>query len=275
MKITHLEKRLAEYAETSGFGRVITVDANNLLSYFLYYDQSMLQKGGYLKQAIETMKNGKALLKPPKEIKIYGKGGVYVPPEHLQKHGISKEDFLKYLGVDINKGLCLVHKSIISSENRLFTQLHETIHARDNVNGFKYFESGSPECQAYEVLTDTRNLMFAPFVFPESCFDFSVPFNQQKIFSSYVALNNQNMHALRNATRGFDPRVDRGEILEKLSVHLDWTHGRGIQDVLLKAPAYSAEFSKDIRREAVRTVLDNLITIEENSRLPSVVPREI
>ena len=268
-----IEERLEIHAKQAGLGKVMTVD-DNALAYLLYHDHTMHpEEGEYLREEIAARKTGKTLIRPSlKEIGLYAKAGVFIPAEELLQCGISHDEFLKYFGIDINKGLALVNGSIPEKENRLHTQIHETIHSRDYLNGLKHLEKSTPECQAYEVLTDTRALMFDRLILPDEVFDFSKGFSNSKIKSRYIGLNNQNVQALKSLTKGLNPRVDMTEILSKLKEYLDWTHGRSIQDLLLKAPAYDNHFSKDNRRQAVHFVLDNLISLEEQSKLEQVVP---
>jgi hypothetical protein len=269
--------RLAQHAERAGFGKVMTVDNNDALGYLLYHDYNMRQEPReYLREEIDARNRGKTPLRPSfSEMGLFTKAGVFIPADELQSYGVTHSEFLKYFGVDINKGLALVNGTIPEEQDRLFIQIHETVHARDYANGFRHLERETPKRQAYEALTDTRALCFGILIMDDSTFDFSGGFEKSKIRSSYIALNYSNVRALRNATTGLDPRTDMVEILNRLKEHVDWTHGRGIQDLLLKAPAYQIHTSKDLRRQSVLSVLENLITLEEASQLEPVVPREM
>lgn len=203
-------------------------------------------------------------------------GGVYIPPQRLTKilkiGDISSQEFESEFGFDPSEtGLVVVNEHMPSREGKLITQIHETIHARDHLNGVPYeiFTKLSVGRMALELFTDLRAYALGSGYLSDNFYSHVEYAERNGRPKSYFFPSKENVSLLRRLV----PRnghVDMKGFMERLKDGLN--HDERIRNLILNAKAFThtTETQTDKEKE-ITEMLDTLISLEKESKLPQVV----
>jgi len=212
---------------------------------------------------------------------VDGGTGTFISSEKLLDYRragrVSAKNFKEVFGFDPAKlGLAIVNSHTPNREQRLLTQVHETIHGRDAANGLsdqEFIENRD----AFEVLTDLRAHLLARPILSEDFYEYKRDSDayarRQGLPAPNLPASPKNLGVIDRFCSGAgNTPPPMAEVLDTLKKGIQ--ADEGIRKLILHSPAFDhiEPVPEPKRVEQIGRALDRLIELERGSRLPPVVP---
>ena len=176
--------------------------------------------------------------------------------------------------------IVLVNEHFPNDEAKLVTQIHESVHARDFANGltdeaFHNFNHG----KEIELMTDIRAYVFAADFLSEDFYKWYKEFKKfaetKGISAGYFQPTPQDINLLKTIAEKFgNPRINMIGFLKGLIDSLDSPQ---IKQMLLNSRVCQnlKNLPDNVKIELIHKALEDLITLEDKTTFPQIIPENI